>query len=311
MNVQISRTLLAALAVAVVGCGGGSSSSTGASTPTGTTAGTGNTVTHPESGPSPSPVTTPSPAPSPAPVDVPLPVQGQSCPLGNGTLQSACDRRSPSLQEEVEAAIDRVVQRRPSLFNLNDSPSAGVYRVLDGDAFHVAVVGELRGSGFCAQYEGFELLVKNSNDFSEAFDIVTTDGFIRRGSGAYRSTCTPASFPVDPAEHIHHVRVAFYGFRCQDGVQAPRNGSGELPVGCVGYVTATPKKADNTDVDSRIHGPDIEWNHRSGHEQIEVAPDDATFSAFNKLLVPVEAGDFVLCATVRGVEGCLNGKVTQ
>jgi hypothetical protein len=307
MNVQTRTTLAALLAATLAGCGGGSSS-TGASTPAGTTPGTGNTGSRPIAA-TPTPAPTASPSPSPVPTDPSLPVQGASCPLGNGTLQSACDRRSPALQEQVEAAIDRVIERRPSLFNLADSPSSGVYRVLDSAQYHQAVVAELRSQGMCSSYEGFEVQVKNSNDFSEAFDIETTDGFIRRGAGMYRSTCTPAAFPVEPAEHIHHVRVAFYGFRCQDGVQAPRNGSGEIVFGCVGYVTATPKKADNTDVDSRIHGPDIEWIHRSGHEQVEVHPDDATFSNFNRLVVPVQAGDWVLCAKVQGVEGCLNGKV--
>jgi hypothetical protein len=278
------------ITLGLAACGGGSST-------------TGVTNTTP--GGTPQPTTTPTPTPAPTAA----PPTAQSCPLGNGTLESQCSRRSGELQERIEDAIDRLVQRQPSLFNTADSPSNGVYRVLDADRYHQGVIAELSTMGFCANYDGFELQVKNTNSFSEQYDILTTDNFIRRGAGAYRSTCTPASFPVDPAEFIANVRVAFYGFRCQDGVAAPRNGAGELPIGCVGYVTATPKKRDGTDVDPRIHGPEITWIHRSGHEQIEVHEDNMTFSGFNRLVVPVRQGAFALCAQVRGVEGCLNGTV--
>ena len=40
---------------------------------------------------------------------------------------------------------------------------------------------------------------------------------------------------------IDSVRVAFYGIRCVDGQTPPNNGLGKLPVGCSGFVTATPK----------------------------------------------------------------------
>jgi hypothetical protein len=288
MNVRRFRSSVVALTVALAGCGGGGGSTTPSSPGPGGT--------------------NPTPAPSVAPSVAPTP-SALSCPLGNGTLDSQCSRRNPALQEELEGAIDRVVARRPALFNLNDTASAGVYRVVDPAGYHAAVVVELANAGFCANYDGFEIQVKNTNDFSEQYDILTSDNFVRRGAGAYRSTCTPASFPVDPAEFIASVRVAFYGFRCQDGVETPRNGAGELPLGCLGYVTATPKKRDGTDVDPRIHGPEITWTHRSGHEQVVIETDDATFNGFNRLVVPVRTGDWVLCATVRGVEGCLNGKV--
>ena len=282
-----SRSLTVMLAVALAGCGGGG----GATSPS-----------------TPAPGGTPTPAPTVSPSAAPTPA-ANSCPLGNGTLDSQCDRRNNELWEQVEGAIDRVIAKRPGLFNLNDHPSDGVYRVLDDAGYHAAVISELAAVGFCGEYDGNTIQVKNTNNFSEEYDILTGDGFIRRGSGAYRNTCTPAAFPVDDAEHIASVRVAFYGFRCQDGVATPRNSTGELPLGCVGYATATPKKRDGTDVDPRIHGTEIEWNHRSGHEQVEIHPDDATFNIFNRLVVPRQTGSWSLCGTVRGVEGCLNGTV--
>jgi hypothetical protein len=40
--------------------------------------------------------------------------------------------------------------------------------------------------------------VKSTNDFSEDFDVHLSSGFMRRGTGAYRRSCTPASFPLPP-----------------------------------------------------------------------------------------------------------------
>jgi hypothetical protein len=40
-------------------------------------------------------------------------------------------------------------------------------------------------------------VVKVSNDFSEAYDVLTSTGYIRRGKGALVDSCSPASFPID------------------------------------------------------------------------------------------------------------------
>ena len=45
-----------------------------------------------------------------------------------------------------------------------------------------------------AQRDGEELVVKKVNDFSEHYDIFAGEGYIRRGPGAYRSSCFPAAF---------------------------------------------------------------------------------------------------------------------
>ena len=46
----------------------------------------------------------------------------------------------------------------------------------------------------CGHYDGEELAVKNSNSFNDQYDIFTSDGYIRRQLGSYRSTCRPAWF---------------------------------------------------------------------------------------------------------------------
>jgi len=103
------------------------------------------------------------------------------------------------------------------------------------------------------------------------------------------------------------VRVAFYGISCHNGKGKPKNGEKILPTGCVGYVTATPKKADGSDVKPKDHGPNIYWMLRAGEDMVKVIDDPD--QPFNKQLLGVAPGGFALCAVVRGVEGCLYGNV--
>jgi hypothetical protein len=101
----------------------------------------------------------------------------------------------------VESAIDSVVVERPELFDLDveSGPQTRQYRVLDQDGYIDSVVDKLRQMGLCAQrseqiYE--QVQIKEDNGLSEDFDIYLGDGFIRRGTGSYRLSCTPASFPI-------------------------------------------------------------------------------------------------------------------
>ena len=248
--------------------------------------------------PSPGPATSPAPSPSPTP---------SPCPYGKGTVNTTCLRGAPVFLEKVDAAISQLVQQRPELFNLEDAAGPGGYRVLDAAQYQAGVVKNLEAMAFCAVADNNILQLKNSNEFSEDYDILLSTEHIRRGDGSYRSTCNPPAFPVDASDLIDGVRVAFYGFDCPKGVAVPKNGLGQVPVGCAGFVTATPKTKDNTDVDPRVHGPDIQWIHWEGHEEVKV--EDFPGVPFNKVVDGVQEGGFRLCAVVKGVEGCLNGTV--
>jgi hypothetical protein len=175
--------LLAIMAVGVVAalavsCGGGSPSSS-------------------------TPVTTVPAQPSPTP-----PGGGPgtlSCPLGKGSVNTVCVRdKSSRLLNDVEAAINRVVAQQPAFLDLKDeaSPNSAQYKILDSKAYINAVAVNLVATGDCAEpdYDNpYELMhVKDSNEFSETFDLVTSSMYMRRGIGAYRETCDPAAFPVDP-----------------------------------------------------------------------------------------------------------------
>jgi hypothetical protein len=121
---------------------------------------------------------------------------------------------------------------------------------------------------------------------------------------------TPAPPPTLPpsAGSIDSIRVAFFGITCGKGNPVPNNGWKLLPKGCRGFVTATPKRRDNTDVPAAEHGPDIAWSVLYGDQFIRV--EDPTFeSDFNKDVIGEKVGGFGLCATVKGVTGCLAGQV--
>jgi hypothetical protein len=261
--------------------------------------------------PATTPITTP-PTTVPAvavgsPVPTPSNDAAASCRYGKGTVDTRCQRQAPRFVGEVDAAIALLVQQEPQIFNLQDQAGPGGYLVLDQEKYIAGVMRNLRAKDFCAGFDLKELQVKNGNEFSEQYDILVSNGHARRGDGSYRTTCNPASFPLDPEDLIDSVRVAFFGFRCADGVTPPRNGEGKLPVGCFGFVTATPKNKNNEDVDSRIHGQKIDWVLKQEGEIVRM--DDASESTFNKNLYGLNKGHFTLCAVVREVEGCLHGEV--
>jgi hypothetical protein len=269
-------------------------------------------------GPLPVAPTPPADAAPPPPASPP-PQRGeeasaQSCPIGKGVPTASCSKSQARLLEAVDAAIDRLVRERPELFDPGAEAGEGTrqYRVLDREAYLDGVIANLRAAGLCAQ-RGLDLQrlqVKNANDFSEDWNVWSSNGFIRRGGGAYLQTCTPAVFPVDPPDLIARVRTAFFSFECAAGVVPPHPTEGRLPLGCDGLVTATPKLANDDDVPPWIHGPEIEWDLREGEEVVRVDPDTRFSNPFNKILRPRgEPGHFYLCATVLGKEGCLFGRV--
>jgi hypothetical protein len=236
-----------------------------------------------------------------------------SCPLGKGDPAAECAKRSPELLAAMDAAIDRIVRERPDLFNTQEEAGAntGQYRVLDRDAYVDGVIANLRAAGLCAErtLDRERVQVKSANTFSEEWDVLTSSGFIRRGSYSYRQTCEPAVFPVEAPDLIAYVRTAFFSFECSAGVSAPPPPEGKLPLGCDGFVTATPKQRNGTDVPSWIHGTGIEWELREGSDVVRVEPDPRFSNPFNKVLRTTGKVDgFVLCATVLGKTGCLNGR---
>ena len=175
-----AAAVLGLLSLTALSCGGGGSPST--STPPSTVA--------------------PQPTPTP-PIGGGGGVGASSCPFGPGTVNATCAKGSSRLQDAVYVAIDTLVQQKPQIFDKTQEAGTGTgqYRVLDREAYLNGTVANLTTAGFCAQrdpddfaYESIQ--AKNESGFSESFDILSSDGFLRT-RGIYKETCTPASFPVD------------------------------------------------------------------------------------------------------------------
>ena len=253
------------------------------------------------------PVEAPPPAPTPLPGGQPvwIPPGTFECALGPGTKDAACGAPTVQFADAVNAAVDKVVAEQRDLFPDRDITE----RVRDEGPFHIAVARILQTQGFCAGWNTIDLMVRNSNEFSEHYDLFDARGFFHQDPARrIRSTCTPADFPIAAADHIDSVRVGFYGIQCPAGVPKPPNSSGRLPVGCLGHVTATPKDKFFNDVDGRLHGPYITWELTQRRPHVFMRDDPNT--EFNKALRAESPGYFTLCATVQGHRGCLEGEVT-
>jgi hypothetical protein len=130
------------------------------------------------------------------PTPAPAPPNGGTCALPPGQFNENCTMQSQTFLNRVEAALDEVIATNPQFFNLGRTRGgcANCYQVVDATGYVNAVARAITKNGVCGYYDGEELAVKNSNQFNDQYDILTSDGFIRRQGGAYRSTCRPAWF---------------------------------------------------------------------------------------------------------------------
>ena len=130
------------------------------------------------------PISRGTPAPSPA---------GCSLPPSK---EIACGREADGrFHGDVEGGISQLLKSRPELFDLADvNPGTDWPRVKDMSAYHAAMVSHLSSKGYCAVFDGEEIQVKRTNDFTEHYDVNYSDKYIRTGSGIYRGSCYPAAF---------------------------------------------------------------------------------------------------------------------
>ena len=239
---------------------------------------------------------------------LPPPVLPAMCPQGEGDPAATCDGNIPGLHlDQVYAAVDRLFETQPDIFDSERVIGHDGYKVLSEDAFYLGVAGILQAQGLCAVWDYEQLQIKTSPAASEAYVLLDQKNFIRRDDRVLSSTCVPAAFPLDPEDVIDRVRVGFYGIRCPGDRKEPRNGEGVLPVDCTGFVTATPKKANDTDVDARVHGPEITWELVSLGGRVFVSENSEI--PFNRIVRGYSPGDVRLCATVQNHTGCMNIKI--
>jgi hypothetical protein len=151
-----------------------------------------NTPVTPTATPTPAPIATPTPAP--AAFVCPLPPSSKANP-------GDCYVGVPTLTVQINTAIDRTMATRPELFNFSDM-AGGNPRVLNRDAYWLAVKHELENQGVCVVIEKEELAVKNQNAFNEQWNVWASSGaadctrdtclgFVRR---KYVTSCAPSWF---------------------------------------------------------------------------------------------------------------------
>jgi hypothetical protein len=134
-------------------------------------------------------------SPSP-PATVPrFPSSPPPCPLppGGGSGEN-CPYEPPLFALQVNEAIAIVENEHPELFDFSHSRGGLSYLVRDTERYTGGVAYVLSTRGFCAIWDGEEIAMKNTNAFNEQYDILTFEGYVRWGGGAYRSTCHPAWF---------------------------------------------------------------------------------------------------------------------
>lgn len=257
------------------------------------------------------PPTVPPVTSAPAPAPTPTPVQG--CPIGLGSARYTCQGDEPGLLPRLNAAIDKLVQDRPQLFNTIDDPAGdGSYRILDLDAFYEGVIANLTATGLCAQRDYLDkdrIVIKEDNSYSEAYYVVGRQTRILRGPQSYALTCTPANFPLNQDEAVARVSVSFFRYTdCPAGTVLPPPHE-TLPLGCRGSITATPRDNLGNKLPPELHGSDVTWLVRAG-EGTTIAPGPSPDGIpFNLILEGRQVGGFSVCATVSNKTGCLNGQV--
>lgn len=102
------------------------------------------------------------------------------------------------------------------------------------------------------------------------------------------------------------VRVGLFGMSCPSGVPVPNNGARQIPAGCTGYLTATPKGADGVDLTPAVHGPNCAWRSDG---VIDLSPATEPFNQDARCPSP---GESTVTATVKNLSGsvglaCLPG----
>jgi hypothetical protein len=143
----------------------------------------------------PPPPTTQVPAPGPTPNPGPAPPPtSNGCNLPGQSPATSCTYQAGQFAGDIEWAIDQVINSKPQFFDLTDQRGYRSPKVLNEQGYTNSVVQALGGRGFCAVWDGEEIAIKNVQAYNEQYDILTASGYVRRGPGAYRSTCRPAWF---------------------------------------------------------------------------------------------------------------------
>ena len=166
--------------------------------------------------------------------------------------RSACARTPPCCRTWTPPSTASSSSIRTGSI-LTDQNGPGGYKVLKPAEYYQGVTASLQSAGFCAETDIVSVSVRNGIDFSEEYDILLGTGHVRRGQGSYRATCSPPTFPLDAAQVISYVRVAFYSVRCPHGVAVPRNAEDRLLLGLLRLRHRQPEDEGRPGREARPH----------------------------------------------------------
>ena len=140
--------------------------------------------------------TGPDPVPTPTPVATPeLPASSLGCRLPPGTGDgNHCPYDVATFVEPVDKAIAQLQREHPDLFDFTQCYGELSCRVKDRDRYIEGMLKNLRAMELCAIFDGEEIVIKNTNDFSDQYNVISSTDFSRWGIGSYRATCRPAWF---------------------------------------------------------------------------------------------------------------------
>ncbi len=110
--------------------------------------------------------------------------QLREAPPGNPD-PTKCQTEAPTFLGDVEDAIRTLRQEQPGLFSGD--------QILNVGAYYVGLVRVLDRKGLCADFDGEELGVTNTRDYSDVFDVQTARDLVRQ---YYVGTCYPALVPI-------------------------------------------------------------------------------------------------------------------
>jgi hypothetical protein len=195
--------------------------------------------------PTPVPADTPTAEPTPSPTALP----GTACGLPALTeWRGRCSREAQggTFQTQYDDAVTELIAEEPGIFR------NGGTHVVNVGAYHAGIIRNLEERGLCAYWDGEEIAIKNTQDYSEQFHPDFSTFAVVKGPKAYRATCRPAAFPINP------------------GHLAPL-GHCELPpsrdMGCTRLETALFKELTDRIADEiTADRPDIVSNRRVAYE---------------------------------------------
>lgn len=137
--------------------------------------------------PTPRPTQTPTPRQTPVAID-PVPCEHTA---SNGIYKHVKDAILTYKSLHPDYFVPGTEQLPPARW---DAYYFEVVDIMNKKGFVQAVVDDCGGEGICGEIAGKLWGTVRGQGFHEQFHILTSDGYLRYQSDAYRATCTPAGF---------------------------------------------------------------------------------------------------------------------